>query len=403
MKLIHILRGAACCSAVLLAALPAFAELEEDESYLPADDPEIETFVSGDYEYSVLVGAEDSAQQAVCIEKYSGSEAELSIPDTLDDMPVVMLGDYAFVDNQTLTQVTIPDSVMGFGSYTFANCTNIKEFRTGAENAFCESRDGILYTVDGTGLLRFPIGQHPESFTVPDGVIAVGNAAFAGCKTLTDISLPDSLEFIGVSAFSDCTGLTAVTLPDSVTTISDFAFNSCQQLAQINLPEGLTSIGNAAFTDTALTEITIPESCTTIGQQAFAATKLTEVTIPPSVTSIGYSAFGWKIGMEGRIEMDDTFIIRGYVGTAADTYASDTANGNSFEFVSLDGQSDSEGAAESPEKSAESAADGSSTQTAQSSAPSGTGKIVGIVVCCLLLAGIALTAVLTGRKGKDKE
>jgi len=57
---------------------------------------EKETFTSGDYTYSVLVNVDDESIRAACIESYAGSETELVIPETIDDLPVVSLGDRAF-------------------------------------------------------------------------------------------------------------------------------------------------------------------------------------------------------------------------------------------------------------------------------------------------------------------
>lgn len=51
-----------------------------------------------------------------------------------------------------------------------------------------------------------------ERVVLPEGVVAIGRAAFRGCNRLAEVALPDSLESIDDLAFS-CTALKAVRLP----------------------------------------------------------------------------------------------------------------------------------------------------------------------------------------------
>ena len=61
----------------------------------------------------------------------------------------------------------------------------------------------------------------------------IGNYAFAGCRSLTNLTLPSSVTEIGYKAFWDCSGLTSLTLPSSVTEIGDYAFLGCSGLTSI--------------------------------------------------------------------------------------------------------------------------------------------------------------------------
>jgi hypothetical protein len=378
-----------CLSAVSAAVLLGIsavctAAADQNDTVFPGDSqPEQETYTSGDYTYSLLINAEDSAQKSVCIESYSGDDHNPVIPGELDGMPVIRLGEYAFVNMPTLETVTIPKSVLAFGNFTFAQCTNLREYIVEAGSEFCESRDGVLYTVDGAALLRYPIGTSPQEITVPDGIVGIGNVAFSGSRTLTRVTLPDTLEYIGVSAFSDCTSLNKVVIPSGVTEIPAYCFNLCSLLDDITLPDTVTSIGAASFTGTALSEFTVPASCTSIGQQAFANTKLKQITIPATVTTIGYSAFGWKLNAYDELIMDDTFVIRGYAGSTAETYATDAENENNFVFVDLTEQTGTAAPVPDPEPE-----------------KFGTGRIVGIVVCSAALVGIIVFALVSGRRKK---
>jgi hypothetical protein len=83
---------------------------------------------------------------------------------------------------------------------------------------------------------------------------------------------------------------------------------------------------------TSLASVTIPDSITSIGTYAFRNTSLTSITIPASVTSIGNKAFGYYDDHDVvECKKVDGFTIKGYKGTAAETYASK----NGFDFVPL--------------------------------------------------------------------
>ena len=61
-------------------------------------------------------------------------------------------------------------------------------------------------------------------------VTAIGDRAFAGCSSLTSVSIPDSVTAIGNRAFYYCDSLTSVSIPNSVTSIGDYAFGDCSNL-----------------------------------------------------------------------------------------------------------------------------------------------------------------------------
>ena len=130
---------------------------------------------------------------------------------------------------------------------------------------------------------------------IPDSVTSIGNYAFQGCYSLTQINIPDSVTSIGISAFYNCTSLTQINIPDSVTSIGISAFQGCYSLTQINIPDSVTSIGNYAFQYCySLTQINIPDSVASIGDGAFQSCySLAHINIPDSVTGIGNSTFSY--------------------------------------------------------------------------------------------------------------
>ncbi|MCQ2417703.1 MAG: leucine-rich repeat protein [Oscillospiraceae bacterium] len=171
-----------------------------------------------------------------------------------------------------------------------------------------------------------------------DGVAvkSIGDSAFAGCISLTSVTIPDGVTSIGSSAFSCCNGLTSVTIPDGVTSIGFGTFNECNSLTEITIPDSVTSIGAHAFFGTGLTSITIPDSVISIGEGAFYYTPWLfakreenplvivssividgsacegDVVIPDSVTSIGERAFYYCEGLTSITIPDSVTSIGGY-------------------------------------------------------------------------------------------
>lgn len=68
------------------------------------------------------------------------------------------------------------------------------------------------------------------SLQIKDGVVRIGEAAFAWWESLESIIIPDSVTYIGMGAFSGCISLESIIIPDSVTSIDDYAFYGCDNL-----------------------------------------------------------------------------------------------------------------------------------------------------------------------------
>ena len=158
-----------------------------------------------------------------------------------------------------------------------------------------EDEFGVKYSKDWKKLLGAPWSLSGK-YSIRKGVKVIGDWAFGGCESLTNINIPNSVTTIGNSAFLDCVSLTNINIPNSVTTIGDSTFDLCESLTNINIPNSVTTIGKGAFRGCkSLTSINIPNSVTTIGNSAFDGCRsLTSITIPSSiVTIIGNPFYGW--------------------------------------------------------------------------------------------------------------
>lgn len=160
---------------------------------------------------------------------------------------VKSIGSQAFVACTSLANVAIPGSVTNIGVYAFKN------------TAFWNNQPDGVVTRDGWVL--GVKGACPSGVSLPLGVKAIAEEAFAGCTVLTSVTIPDGMEIIGRSAFNGCTGLKSVTIPGSVKEIRDYAFLACGNLETVRLMPGVGTVSPIAFRDCGnLVKITIPST-----------------------------------------------------------------------------------------------------------------------------------------------
>ena len=85
----------------------------------PEDMPEASFHEDGDWRYGIV------GDQAVLLE-YTGSEAELSVPETLGGCPVTIVHARAFSGLEALREVRFPETIEAFGGFLFANCPQLE-------------------------------------------------------------------------------------------------------------------------------------------------------------------------------------------------------------------------------------------------------------------------------------
>ena len=249
----------------------------------------------------------------ITITGYTGSGGAVTIPSTINGLPVTRIGDSAFA-YRSLTSVTITNSVTSIGNNAFYDC-----------GALTNVTFGSSVTSIGTSAFRYC--DSLTGIMIPDSVTRIGDGAFYDTG-ITNVIISASVTNIGSYAFGYCFSLPAITVdalnpvyssvdgvlfnkstntliqcgggrvgsytvPNSVTNIGDGAFYQCAKLTGITIPEGFTSIPGAEFAYcSSLTSITVPNSVTNIGWAAFyACTSLTNVIIGTNTTSIEGDAF----------------------------------------------------------------------------------------------------------------
>ena len=214
------------------------------------------------------------------------SLTELTFSDGL-----TVIGQSAFYGCAGLEALTIPASASRIGQDAFFLCSGLTWIQVDSGNPAYASEDGVLFTKDQTALLLYPAAKAGASYAIPDGVTAIRENAFYGCRALDEIVIPDSVTSIGSSAFEGCSALTRINLPESMTEIPASLFEDCASLTRISLPDGVTGIGAAAFEGCgSLTGLQLPDTVTSIGGRAFyGCSSLTSIEIPQGVSELS----GW--------------------------------------------------------------------------------------------------------------
>lgn len=161
------------------------------------------------------------------------------------------------------------------------------------------SYDGQIYEVNSIGDAAFASCLQLTDVTIPNSVTTIGERAFMLCGNLKNVTIPNSVTIIGERAFTGCGELTEMIIPGTVTIIGDYAFGGCSKLTSIDMPDGVVSIGVSTFYNcSSLSNVAMGESVTTIGNNAFyGCSSLVSVDIPDSVISIGDSAFEFCTGL----------------------------------------------------------------------------------------------------------
>lgn len=158
------------------------------------------------------------------------SLSSITIPNS-----VTSIGSGAFYGCSKLTNVSIPTSVTSIGFRAFWGCTSLSSIEVDSANQTYISQNGVVYIRDMENkehVFLYPEGK-AGVYTIPNGVISIGDEAFRHCSRLASITIPNSVISIGEDAFSGCSGLTSIFIPNSLTSIEKSAFSRCSALKTV--------------------------------------------------------------------------------------------------------------------------------------------------------------------------
>ncbi len=201
--------------------------------------------VPDESEFTYLLLPKSAPKYAV-IQRYTGDDISIVIPETICGYPVEKVLGSAFLENSEIRYIRLPVSLKSFEKGSMQGCTSFIAFDIPKENQNLTTVDGVLYTKDMKTLVAFPGGKGGK-FSVPDSVITIGRNAFSYCSYLTDVVMANSVEYVNEYAFTGCLELDSVRLSDNTTVIGSYAFFKCGDLTKIQIPYSVTKIGENAF------------------------------------------------------------------------------------------------------------------------------------------------------------
>ena len=191
---------------------------------------------------------------------YNCSIDNIDLPDGL-----LRIGCNAFMYNN-LTSFVVPESVRDFG-YTnnsgnapggVFQYNKLEELVIGSSLYPENDLPGVTYVP--SSFISYGLG-HDEGkelkITLREGIKSIESSAFQNNSHITEVNLPETLESIGVNAFMYA-GFEDIYLPQNLKNIDVTAFGWCSNLKTITLPDSLETLGSQAFMGTALESLTIP-------------------------------------------------------------------------------------------------------------------------------------------------
>lgn len=275
--------------------------IDSSNSHTYAEDGEYIIKISGDFSFNT-----NASDYLMGSESLNNSLKKVYLKKGISNLTY-----YVFYKCNSLTHVTIPNSVTIIKDSPFKDCIGLNTIIVpngvstinnlvygcyALKNASLPN--GILYMEDSS-VSSFSRGQifygcsSLESVVIPNSVTAIGAESFDSCSSLKSIAIPKSVTTINGSAFSGCKSLKSIVIPNHVTTIGDRILANCDTLKQVTLPNSIVSIPkNTFYMCRTLESVDIPNSVTEIGDYAFSTCyTLKNVTIPKDVTNIGSEAF----------------------------------------------------------------------------------------------------------------
>lgn len=175
---------------------------------------EISEFSVAPFEYRV------TGEGQVSVKSIEGSATSCSIPSEVSyagrDFAVMSVDDNAFA-NSAITEASIPGTVLTVGENAFINCSSLSEVSFG------------------------------------EGTVMVGKHAFSNTG-LTSLSLPNSMKTVGEGAFMGCLSLSDITLPGGIC-LETLAFFNCS-LTEITIMGTPASFEGASMASSTLRKIT---------------------------------------------------------------------------------------------------------------------------------------------------
>lgn len=211
----------------------------------------------------------------------------ITIPQTVKDLTVSYIADYAFYGCSNLTSVTLPNTIKSIGEAAFYHCSNLESINV---------PNGVL----SIGERSFCGCSKISSINIPQNITTIPQMAFEGCSLLQSVTIPEGVNTIGIRAFRNCSSLTDITIPGSVHNMETWdncwAFSSCTNLKTITINEGVTLLGWNTFENCNNVEKVIVWNTTPINVYSSFSSFASNATlyVPKGCIDVYQEAIGWN-------------------------------------------------------------------------------------------------------------
>ena len=178
-------------------------------------------------------------------------QSKISIPASIDGLPVTSIGEGAFFDCENLKTVLLPETIESIEKGAFYNCTNLQDINFPSQ----------LKNIGKAAFYNCSLLTFDNSWKVDN----IGELAFYNCDSIEKISL-NQAGFIGEGAFANCDSLEivessyskylnggknfycpSITLSDALTVVDHMGYYGWPYLVSATIPKSVETIGMAVF------------------------------------------------------------------------------------------------------------------------------------------------------------
>lgn len=240
------------------------------------------------YSYTVTISIPDTVTKiGSSAFAYSYIE-EITLPKSIEVL------EFGAFRSSNIKSIHIPENLSRIEGSVFSGCEELERITVDENNPYYYAdENGILFNKAKTEIIKYPARLAFDSYTIPNTVETISNAAFDCCKNLKNIVITDSVVSIGSSAFEYCENIATFSLPDSVKKVGAFAFHYSGYYGnESNWVNGILCIDHCLIkVDYDATEVTIPDNITVLAEWSFSRSDITEITIPGRIEVVTSYAF----------------------------------------------------------------------------------------------------------------
>ena len=165
---------------------------------------------------------------------YNTNIKDFKIPDS-----VLSVSKDAFHKCAGIKSISLNNAIESFPVDIFSgDLVNLDSITVGGESKLYQVKDGVLFSKDGTELMKMPRKVQVQDYVIPDGVKKIHDHAFKGCGKLQTITIPQSVSEIGHSIFDGCKGITTLKLLCALSDLYWYTFTELdKKKCKVYVPE----------------------------------------------------------------------------------------------------------------------------------------------------------------------